>query len=226
MKIRKLVLNAFLAIGSILIVSCSETINQVEDTLATTEEEKSSEVEPAAGDSCILSGELSDAEIAGIMEMREEEKLARDVYLFFYDMYGYITFNNISKSEQAHSNAMKYLIDGYGLEDPFLENPGEFTNPDFAELYSTLTQQGSESLVAALKAGAFIEEYDINDLQNLLEETQNADIIRVYSNLLRGSNFHLRAFTFALARQGETYTPTIITEDEYQEITGGSTISE
>lgn len=225
MKIRKLLFNAFLVITSVLIVSCSETINDVDETMAAADE-KSSEGEITPGDSCTLSGDLTEAEIAGLMEMREEEKLARDVYLFFYEMYGYITFNNISKSEQAHSDAVKYLIDGYGLEDPFLENPGEFTNPDFAELYTTLTQQGSENLVAALKVGAFIEEYDINDLENLLAETQNADIIRVYSNLLRGSSFHLRAFTFALARQGETYTPTVITEEEYQDILEGSTVSE
>ena len=59
-----------------------------------------------------------------------------------------------------------------------------------------------------------------------MEETQNEDVIRVYSNLLRGSKNHLRAFTYALARQGETYIPTVISEEQYQEILEDSNTSE
>ena len=73
-------------------------------------------------------------------------------------------------------------------------------------------------MVEALKVGAFIEEYDIADLQRHLAEIQNATIARVYGNLLRGSKFHLKAFTNALKVQGATYTPTVISEEEYQDI--------
>jgi hypothetical protein len=34
--------------------------------------------------------------------LREEEKLARDVYLFSYDKYQISVFNSISRSEQTH----------------------------------------------------------------------------------------------------------------------------
>ncbi|NQU85113.1 MAG: DUF2202 domain-containing protein, partial [Mariniphaga sp.] len=77
---------------------------------------------------------------------------------------------------------------------------------------------GSENLVEALKIGAFIEEYDIADLKRLLEETQNTDVIRVYGHLLGGSENHMWAFTNALKQQSATYNPTIITNEEYQEI--------
>jgi len=50
--------------------------------------------------------------------IREEEKLARDVYLYLYDMWGSSIFDNISVSEQAHMDAIKTLIDRYGLDDP------------------------------------------------------------------------------------------------------------
>lgn len=226
MKTRKLLFSAFWALSSILIISCSETINQVEDTLASANDEKSSEVALAPGDSCTFSGELTETEIAGLMEMREEEKLAHDVYSTFFEMYDYVIFNNISKSENAHTSAVLYVMAGYGLEDPATGEEGMFTNPTFNELYASLTAKGSASLAEALRVGAFIEEYDINDLQNLLEETQNEDVIRVYSNLLRGSKNHLRAFTYALARQGETYIPTVISEEQYQEILEDSNTSE
>ena len=152
------------------------------------------------------------------MEMREEEKLAQYVYLFFYDLYEHPVFRNISKSEAAHTKAVLWLINGYGLEDPFLEGIGNFTNPLFAELYTQLTEKGSESLVDALKVGAFIEEYDINDLLHLLEQTESDNIYRVYENLLRGSEFHIKAFTNVLKLYDEVYTPTILSEELYEEI--------
>ena len=71
----------------------------------------------------LQSQELTEDEISGILFMREEEKLARDVYLYLYEIYPLRPFLNISKSEQAHMDAIKYLIDTYELEDPVGENP-------------------------------------------------------------------------------------------------------
>ena len=50
--------------------------------------------------------------------MREEEKLARDVYLTLYDAWRLAPFANISVSEQKHMNAMLLLLRKYGLPDP------------------------------------------------------------------------------------------------------------
>ncbi len=223
MKTRKL--GAILALTSLTLffASCKDGLNNVEDTFAITEAEKSVESVAAPGDSCTFTGTLTEAEIEGLMEMREEEKLARDVYLKFYEIHGHIVFSNIAKSENAHTSAVLYLINGYGLEDPALPDEGKFSNPVFANLYTQLVEQGKESLVEALKVAAFIEEYDIADLLKLLEENENADVERVYSNLLRGSEIHMRAFTNALARLGETYTPTIISAELYQSILDKST---
>ena len=52
------------------------------------------------------------------MHMREEEKVARDVYLEFYEIYGNVIFKNIADSEQKHMDAVLALIVGYGLDDP------------------------------------------------------------------------------------------------------------
>ena len=39
----------------------------------------------------------------GLSYMREEEKLARDVYLALYEKWGIRTFLNIAKAEQQHN---------------------------------------------------------------------------------------------------------------------------
>ena len=47
--------------------------------------------------SCVISTDLEDYEIQGLLYMREEEKLARDVYLTLYEKYDSLKiFDNIS----------------------------------------------------------------------------------------------------------------------------------
>jgi hypothetical protein len=140
--------------------------------------------------------------------MREEEKLARDVYLFLYDRWRLAIFSNISQSEQTHMDAIKTLLDRYGLPDPVQDNTvGAFTNADLRELYLKLTSQGSSSEVEALQVGVFIEETDIDDLNAGIASTTRKDIKTVYSNLLQGSLNHLKAFVSNLAKYGVTYEP-------------------
>jgi len=55
-------------------------------------------------------GEISEAEADGLAFMREEEKLARDVYLTLYDQWGLRSFSNIAASEQTHTDAVKNLF--------------------------------------------------------------------------------------------------------------------
>ncbi|MEZ5104658.1 MAG: DUF2202 domain-containing protein [Draconibacterium sp.] len=200
-----------------LFASCKDSINNVEESvnLAT---EKSSELAALQTCNCTFSGTLTDEDVAGLMEMREEEKLARDVYSYFYETYGNAIFSNIATSEEAHTSAVLYLINGYGLTDPTPSEVAQFSAQIFTDLYQQLTTAGSASLIEALKTGAFIEEYDINDLQGLLAVTENEDLLMVYGNLLAGSKNHLRAFSMVLNSLGETYTPQVLTEEEYQQI--------
>lgn len=208
-----------LAVAGLAMASCSETVNGVDEAINPYLDEKSAEVAALCG-TCDFSGTLTEAEIAGLMEMREEEKLAKQVYVFFYEKYEHRVFNNISKSENAHTSAVLYLIDGFGLTDPTPDSETEFSNPLFTDLYAQLTAKGSESLIEALKVGAFIEELDINDLQNLIETTENPTIKRVYGNLLSASKIHLKAFTNSLKWLNATYIPTVLSVEEYNEILG------
>jgi hypothetical protein len=164
--------------------------------------------------------ELSQKEIDGLLFIREEEKLARDVYLTLNEIHPLRPFQNISKSEQQHMDAIKYLLDRYGLDDPAKENEiGSFSNTELQELYNTLIEKGKKSRVDALKVGALIEEKDIYDLDLELENAvDNQDIKFVYENLIRGSKNHLRAFTNVLYRNGVEYSPVILDPSYYNDI--------
>jgi len=166
----------------------------------------------------IPASDLSEEEAAALLFMREEEKLARDVYNALYAVWGQQTFSNIASSEQMHMDEIKVLLDRYGLSDPALD-AGKFTNPELQALYDQLVAQGSASLADALKVGAAIEEIDIRDLQTRMSQTDNADIQQAYTNLMNGSYSHLKAFTGTLLNQtGETYVPQYLTAEQYQTI--------
>jgi hypothetical protein len=178
----------------------------------------------AAGPFIVADAELTEAEADGLISMREEEKLARDVYLALYEEWGLPVFDNITAAETKHTESVLVLIDAYGLVDPVTDNtPGVFTNPDFTALYNDLVEQGSESLVDALLVGALIEDLDIYDLQVWLELTENPDIERVYQNLLAGSENHMRAFVGQLESRGASYPAIYLGQSEIDEILASGT---
>lgn len=150
--------------------------------------------------------------------MREEEKLARDVYQVLGTMYpDSVIFGNIDDSEQIHMTAVKAMIEKYGYEDPNTnDNVGAYTGEDFGwyftEKYNQLVERASISELEALYVGAFIEELDmmdINQCPQVIVETDNGindvsecgkvytdkpDIQRLYSSLLDGSDSHLEGY--------------------------------
>ena len=167
-----------------------------------------------------------------LMFMREEEKLARDVYQTLGTMYpDSVIFGNIDDSEQTHTMAVKAMIEKYGYEDPNTnDNVGAYTGEDFGwyftEKYNQLVERASISKLEALYVGAFIEELDmmdINQCPKVIVETDNgindvnqcgkvytdkADIQKLYSSLLDGSDSHLEGYVANIEK--------IIGEGNYQ----------
>ncbi|MCK7468193.1 MAG: DUF2202 domain-containing protein [Desulfosudis oleivorans] len=153
---------------------------------------------------------LTAAEKYWLTYMREEEKLARDVYISMYNIWGAQIFNNITVSEQRHMDSVKNLLIKYGIPDPAEGNDvGKFTNQDLQDLYDQLIEQGKISLVEALKVGVLIEETDIDDLNSGIASTTRKDIKNVYNNLLQGSLNHLKAFCLQPGSTGN-YIRTIV----------------
>jgi hypothetical protein len=164
---------------------------------------------------------LSDAERDSLAYMREEEKLAYDVYTQLNTLWGGQTrvFGNIAKSEATHTEAVRQLLLRYNLTDPAANlGAGLFFNADLQALYVNLLSQGSPSLVAALQVGAAIEELDILDIQTALVGIDNQDIRTVYGSLLKGSRNHLRSFVKTLAQQGVTYVPQRLSPEQFSAI--------
>lgn len=165
----------------------------------------------------IKKSELSDKEIAGLIQMREEEKLARDVYKTLGNIWSTRVFSNISASEQTHTDAIKALLVRYGIKDPVTSDTvGVFTSKNMQELYNTLTTKGKASLSDALVVGATIEDLDIRDLENLKKETTKEDILITYNNLQKGSRNHMRAFIKNIKANGGLYTPQYISNSDYE----------
>jgi len=163
--------------------------------------------------------ELSAIEEVGLTKMREEEKLARDVYQVLSDKWGQRVFANIAQSEQRHMDAIKAVLDKYSMPDPVTDpSVGVFSDPELQELYDSLVEQGQQSLVEALQVGATIEDLDIKDLYDLLKQTDNADIKIVYQNLVKGSRNHLRSFTSQLTLNGATYNAQFLTAEQINDI--------
>jgi hypothetical protein len=172
--------------------------------------------------------DLLELEIADLAFMREEEKMARDVYAELYQYYKergieLIILANITVSEQKHMDAMLSLLEKYQLEDPAagLER-GEFENTVLAAVYANLVSDseanqtildepvagGKVSREAALYVGAWIEERDMIDILHAIGNTSRAEIVGVYTSLLCGSREHLRAFVKRLG--ADNYQPQLL----------------
>ncbi|MBC8186146.1 DUF2202 domain-containing protein [candidate division KSB1 bacterium] len=163
--------------------------------------------------------DVSEHEKAALIYMREEEKLARDVYLTLFEKWNFVIFQNIANSEDRHTNAVKQLLDKYEIEDPVQNDEvGVFTNVELKQLYDNLIAKGETSLLDAFIVGATIEDVDIFDLNERIEVTDNDDIKCVFNNLKQGSEKHMRSFVRQIERNGGTYEAQYISQEELDEI--------
>lgn len=190
MKTIKKYLGIFLSLLLVATMGCTEFPEVLDDSI---------KADPA-GDSELMKSEnksvvsLTEQEIEGLFYMREEEKLAHDVYYQFYEWYGRTIFLNICESEQKHTDAVLHLLNIYGLTDPASATIGVFNNEILQALYDKLIEDGTGGLISALEVGVVIEETDIEDINRLMDQTKVKNILQVYGNLLSGSANHLSAF--------------------------------
>ena len=167
----------------------------------------------------VVAASLTPLEEEHLIFIREEEKLARDFYIKMYEKWSSLVFNNIKTSEQEHMDAVLRILVKYGIPDPASKKIGVFNNTALQNLYNDLVRQGEASLLGALQAGAFIEEYDIKDLRTAFADTTKTDLRRIYSNLELGSENHLRAFVSHIeAITGTSYVVQVLPQNEVDTI--------
>jgi hypothetical protein len=151
--------------------------------------------------------------------LREEEKLARDVYITLGERWGLPIFMNIASSEQVHTDRVKVLLDAYGIPDPVAEDRvGAFNDSTLASLYNELVAKGMRSLTEALTVGATVEDLDINDIAEMMERTDDIDVLEMYAALMCGSRNHMRAFVSQLQSRGVEYEAKYISRGQLNEI--------
>ena len=204
--------NKFFAISiifTLVIIGCSnddsDTINNTVLTETTTEELN-----------------LTSQEIEDLLFLREEEKLARDVYLYSFEKYNLQIFNNISNSESQHMNSVLQLLNNYKIEDTASTEIGVFNNETLQSIYNQLIEKSNISLLEALKVGGKIEDLDIKDLTLNESNTNNIDLLLVYGSLKCGSRNHLRNFHNQVLLNNGEYSPEFISLEEFNEIINSS----
>lgn len=166
----------------------------------------------------VSTAQLTSNEISGLVFMKEEEKLARDVYSALYKKWGSRIFSNITLSENTHMNEVISLIKYYNIADTTVLAEGEFQNAELQVLYTQLVAKGSTSIAEAFTTGALIEDLDIKDLTEFISKTTNTNIINVFTQIRSGSYNHINSFVSQLTSLGITYIPTYISQTEFDTI--------
>lgn len=125
---------------------------------------------------------LDAAEAEALQRAVLEEYGALNTYRAVIEQFGAIQpFSAIARSEQQHVNALLRQASKYGVAAP--ANPGLADVPEW------------ESIADACQTGVTAEIADAALYDELFQVTDNADLLRVYTNLQAASlNRHLPAF--------------------------------
>jgi len=197
--------------------SISKTIvplTLLKPTLATAKEDQGNE----GNNRQAVVTELYPEDESTLLSMREEEKLAKEVYLAMDEQWNQQVFRNIANSEQSHMDALLRKINSFGLSDPVLPRRGEFYSDELQSLYRDLVAKGKQSYIDSLEVGATVEDIDIYDFMMAIEATNNLALKTSYEKLLEGSKNHLRTFIGLLQQQGRTYHPQRISQELFEAI--------
>ncbi len=154
--------------------------------------------------------------------MREEEKLAWDLYREMHQIWGLSVFKSVSGEEKEHMKKMLGLLQMYNIPDPVQGDvPGRYVNVYISDIYQSLSQQGRRSVQDALKVCALQEEINILDLIRVSQSATQPKVLEVYAELQRNSISHLRSFAHSLEILGIRYQGVKIPQNTIDSIVQG-----
>lgn len=130
---------------------------------------------------------LSEQEKLDVAYQYTEERVAKDLYNYFYTLYKVETFKKISESEAKHMKSVKVILDRYSLPTPT-------TYGELQDEFDTLKAEWEKGLKEALEAGLKIEMLDIEDIKETIKSTDNDDLKIVFTNIGWASYNHMRGF--------------------------------
>jgi hypothetical protein len=155
----------------------------------------------AAGTSQMAAGALTAAQRTELARLAEEEKLNHDLYTAFAKAYSLPLFENLAAAEANHLQALRALMDRYGIADPTAgKAAGVFASATVQAAYDRLPAQGKNGQQAALAAAQIVEKNTIARYSDALGGLNAPAAERVYSNLRAAETRHLAAIDTWLAR--------------------------
>jgi hypothetical protein len=155
----------------------------------------------AAGTTQVAAGALTAAQRIELARLAEEEKLNHDLYTAFAKAYRLPLFENLAAAEANHLQALRTLMDRYGIADPTAgKAAGVFASATAQAAYDRLLAQGKTGQQAALAAAQIVEQNAIARYGDALGGLNAPAAERVYSNLRAAETRHLAAIDTWLAR--------------------------
>jgi len=153
--------------------------------------------------------------------MHDQEKLARDVNLRFAGKWAEPIFSSIAESEQRHMDELAAMISLYELQ-PLIETDeiGVFGDDRHSEAFSELIRRGEQSLLEAYRAAAYLEEWDIKELNGGIGSTAEHPLVDTYSRVLGGASNHLKTFVTKMSGLGFDYQAQLLSQLEVDLICG------
>ena len=153
-----------------------------------------------------------------LTKMREEEKLSYDLYTEFYTRWNLEVFNNVRESEFVHMQRVKEILDKFNIEDPVVNNgeKGKYSDKDVQKQYDEYTVKGCISDISALNTAALMEENDVIDLRERIQNQSDEYIIRVFTQMEKATENHLKAFVKSLKYAGVEYKPQALSQKDYE----------
>lgn len=158
-----------------------------------------------------------DTVVFGVMEVRDRQRLARDLYDYFARKYVDSTFRIARDTRGQHLALLARVLRQRDALPAVPAFPaGEFDDPALQAEFDRLRELGDESLLGAARVGALLEERDIAFVRARAAETSAADVTAAYARLERTGRRHLWTFVTRLRTQGEDYQPEHMKGTDFQ----------
>lgn len=161
---------------------------------------------------------ISTDEQKALVQIFEQEKLARDVYSQIGEKFGIKILKNAAIGKQKQ---MSLILDFMTLNQvavAFDDAQGVFKSPELRENYSAFLTEGLGSLNNAFRVGAKMEDYNIYHIDKILATQTTGKLVLLLSKLSCSAGNELKTQVNMLVGNGEMFMPDYISVKLYRSI--------
>lgn len=162
-----------------------------------------------------VTASLSADEIEFLFALREDEKMARDLYTVFAAKYSTAPqIDRIAAAENSHIAYVEAVLDYYEISYPAMTAAGLFEDAKRQAIYNELADK-SGTLLEVYATMAAVEEESVSAYKSVQSEITNENIALVITNMIKASSNHLKAAVCQIIVGGSTYTPLYLSAEEF-----------